>query len=266
MRSKRSVSTTQVPTVEENHSKSSQYERNFGSQKKSPTYNRSERSSRTPRSHKHRLHPNDLVGLDVVVDFTDGNTGVQGKILKAVVQDSEEDLERATFQVQVGDKIVEKTYADTHDNIAWPVKEIVDHEGPLVPEDANYIDYPFNVKVVWARCGASCFDPTWESLKNIGGSDPESCRKYAQRKKLMSTPGWRFLFGSDSIEHHDDGSSGDDSSASSHSLYEVANEDSNGENKEEFEEKEENEQEGDEGGNDIAAAVSQDTAIWPLEL
>lgn len=41
-----------------------------------------------------------------------------------------------------------------------------------------------------ARRGASCFDPTWESLKKIGGSDPESCRKYAQGKNC-----WTILVG-----------------------------------------------------------------------
>jgi hypothetical protein len=224
------------------------------------------RSTVANRNHQHRLHPNDLVGLNVILPCH-SDDAVHGTIVEALlhdIQDVEKNLELARFKVKIGDKLVEKTYEDVFDNITWPIKDIVDHDGPLGPEDSEFKGSPYNVKVVWGRCGSSCFDPTWESLQTIADGDPASCLRYARRKGLLNTAGWDFLQGDqDSPEDEEDNLS------TSHSEYEDQQETNSDADDDESDDNDgENGDENSAGGldGDIAVAVSQDSALLQFGL
>jgi hypothetical protein len=226
------------------------------------------RSSVAARNHQHRLCPDDLVGLNVFFscpnkNSSENNDGVHGTIVEAVVDDLHDpsNLDLARFRVKIGDEIVDKTYEDLRKNITWPIKDIIDHEGPLEPEDDGFKGSLYNVKVAWGRCGASCFDPTWESLQNIADGDPASCLRYAKRKGLLNTPGWDFLKGNEYAKNGENNSSDVQTDFTvEHEKNSIADDDSSNDNDSE---EDQNDSEWD---GDIAVAVSQESATMPFGL
>jgi hypothetical protein len=217
---------------------------------------------------EHRLCPDNLVGLNVFSMCSNRNAsenkdGVHGTIVEAVVDnlDDPSNVNLSRFRVKIGDEIVDKTYEDLRNNITWPIKDIIDHVGPLEPEDDGFKGSLYNVKVAWGRCGASCFDPTWESLQNIANGDPASCLRYAKRKGLLNTPGWDFLKGNEYGKNGENNSSYVQTDFTvEHEKNSIADDDSSNDNDSE-EDQNDNEWDGD-----IAVAVSQESAAMPFGL
>jgi hypothetical protein len=65
-------------------------------------------------------------------------------------------------------------------------RDLLDHKGPLTPDDPEYNGSTFNVLVLWETG-----EQTWEPLHVIGNDDPATCAKYARDKGLMNVPGWK---------------------------------------------------------------------------
>jgi hypothetical protein len=56
-------------------------------------------------------------------------------------------------------------------------QDLLDHKGPLTPNDPDYNGLAFNVLILWETG-----EQTWEPLHVIGNDDPATCAKYAHDK------------------------------------------------------------------------------------
>ena len=66
----------------------------------------------------------------------------------------------------------------------YKFRAITGHQGPLLPQDENYIGSKYNVMVEWETG-----EITEETLSLIAADDPVTCAEYA--KKPTSSPlGW----------------------------------------------------------------------------
>ena len=70
----------------------------------------------------------------------------------------------------------------------WRFKEIIDHQGPLIPSSDNYKGSRWNVLIHWETG-----EKTWEPLDLIRKTDPVTCAIYAKDKNLLEQDGWKSL-------------------------------------------------------------------------
>ena len=70
----------------------------------------------------------------------------------------------------------------------YTYKEILEHKGPIKPDDEEYKGCSWNVKVQWDD-GTR----TWEPLSVIGKDDPAGVALYAKNNNLLHLPGWKRL-------------------------------------------------------------------------
>ena len=64
---------------------------------------------------------------------------------------------------------------------------IVDHKGPVKPQDSEYNGSCCNIKIEQEDAGVA----TWKPLTIIGKCDPVTCAVYAKEHGLLNKPGWK---------------------------------------------------------------------------
>jgi hypothetical protein len=143
--------------------------------------------------------PDDLIGRTFLTDTRDDGERFRARITRKILDpDKPSDV---TFLVEINDgehdeiltynEILDKIETDLEKELhdtdrQWSFKDIVAHEGPLLPRDKNYKGSRFNVLVNW-ETGESTYEP----LDVIGADDPVTCAIYAKSQGLLDTPGWK---------------------------------------------------------------------------
>jgi len=163
------------------------------------------KSPRTPDGKERKVmitfKPDDLINRTYLTAPDDQGQQFRAKILEKIVENEnarEQDPEMVKFRVRVaGEKVDEiVAYNDIIDFIEdemrdpaekmWAFKDIVAHEGPLLPTDPSYKGSSYNVMVAWED-GSKTYEP----LSGIAADSPVVCAIYAQRNGLLDLPGWK---------------------------------------------------------------------------
>jgi hypothetical protein len=74
------------------------------------------------------------------------------------------------------------------DNQCLGFKEIIGHQGPLIPQDKLYKGSRYNVLIDW-----DYGEDTYEPLHIISADDPVSCALSAKKNGLINMPGWKWF-------------------------------------------------------------------------
>jgi hypothetical protein len=113
--------------------------------------------------HLPRFSPEELLGLTYLHKIEDDQR-VRAKIVKKVLDRNAANHERIKMLISYDDGKVEEIVsynelcdivAEQHDDEMFGIKdlftfrEIIDHEGPLLPGDKRYKGSKYNVKVIW---------------------------------------------------------------------------------------------------------------------
>jgi hypothetical protein len=104
--------------------------------------------------------------------------------------------ERICLRYKIGEEEEEELIAYNHflefvesefetDNGEFEFKKILQHHGPLAPNDPDYKGSNYNVLLLWED-GTR----TWIPLKNIRNTAPVVCVLYGQEHGLLEEPGW----------------------------------------------------------------------------
>ena len=155
--------------------------------------------------HLPRFSPEDLIGLTCLHELPDGQR-VRAKILKKIHDRDADNHQRIKMLVSYHDDKVEEimSYNELCDIVAeqhdreqarydsgeqvWTFNEIVDHQGPLRPNDPRYKGSSWNVEVLWDD-GSK----TWEPLTAMIACDPATLAAYAKEHDLLGRDGWKRL-------------------------------------------------------------------------
>jgi len=151
-----------------------------------------------------RFSPEELIGKTFLRQDPD-NADLQYKgTVDRVLRDLDADENnRIKFLCTVGDTeeiiaynnlshLVEK-YQEANEeseDTKYTFSEVLNHEGPLTRNHANYKGSSYNVLVKWDDGTES-----WEPLAIIAKDDPLTCAKYAEEHGLLNYPGWKKLRG-----------------------------------------------------------------------
>jgi len=146
-----------------------------------------------------RFSPEELIGLTFLHDT--GDQRLRAKIVKKVRDRDAENHERIKMLISYGDDEVEElmSYNELCDIVSEQIdqelkgekeiftfREILDHEGPLLPGDKRYRGSKYNTKMLWED-----YSETWEPLDVVGKCDPITCAAYAKEHGLLNKPGWK---------------------------------------------------------------------------
>jgi hypothetical protein len=143
--------------------------------------------------------PDDLIGRTFLTDTRDDGERLRARItrkildpdkpsdIKFLVEINDGEHDEILAYNEILDKIETNLDQELHDvDRQWRFKDIVAHEGPLLPRDKNYKGSRYNVLVNW-ETGESTYEP----LDVIGADDPVTCAIYAKSQGLLDTPGWK---------------------------------------------------------------------------
>ena len=72
-----------------------------------------------------------------------------------------------------------------NDDIVWKFQRIVEHQGPLKPNDPNYIGSCFNVRIKWEN-----EEMTYKPLDVIAADNPITCAIYMRENSFLDKLGW----------------------------------------------------------------------------
>jgi hypothetical protein len=145
------------------------------------------------------FEPLDLIGRSFLLGDQDNGSCLHARIVKSIDDfDTKmaKDPARLKFLCNVGDDQYEEvlTYADIlqhiekdeSTDIIWKFISILDHQGPLSPNDKKYNGSRYNVLLEWETG-----EKTWEPLGVIAKADPTTCAIYAKDKELLNAIGWK---------------------------------------------------------------------------
>jgi hypothetical protein len=147
--------------------------------------------------------PEELVGLTVLREQEDG-TVIRAVVEKQLMDKDADNHKNIKFILSLGDGELDEliTYNElsdlverqnkedaSHDDpLYYAFREILDHQGPLKPDDKNYKGSKYNVLVHWEDNSK-----TWEPLYTMSKEDPITMAGYAKDHGLLDTPGWKML-------------------------------------------------------------------------
>ena len=149
-----------------------------------------------------RFTPEELMGLSFLHELPDGQK-VRAKIVKKIQDLDAANHERIKMIVAYDDDRIEElmSYNELCDIVAeqhdaelrgetelWTFQDVLEHQGPLKPEDPRYKGSSYNVKIAW-----SDGSETWEPLSMMIKTDPATMAAYAKENDLLNTPGWKSL-------------------------------------------------------------------------
>lgn len=98
--------------------------------------------------------------------------------LKLIMRDLKKSSATTTFS------IVSKLMIG--ENQEWKFECVKQHQGPILPSNANYKGLSFNILIKWENGERS-----WEPLDPIAKTNPVSCSIYGKQNNLLSLPGWK---------------------------------------------------------------------------
>ncbi|KAL3903091.1 MAG: hypothetical protein SGILL_010578, partial [Bacillariaceae sp.] len=208
-----------------------------------------------------RLSPADLVGLPVI--FTDGNEGTIIGVFSEKIVHSQKELDEIRFKIELDGEIVVKAHGEFKDDIAWPIRDISDHAGPLKTGDELFRGSLYSIRVHWKQCGSTGWNPSWEALETIAEGDRETCIRYAKKNNLLNVDGWIFL--DDKDEDEDEDLQRSESEAQEEDEEDSVTASTNSSEYAEEEDADDNDEgepeDDDEWENSLVAAVSQDSTF-----
>ena len=77
-------------------------------------------------------------------------------------------------------QILENLVAEDGEEDEWHFKSILNHQGPLEPNDPDFKGSIWNVQILWENDKI-----TWEPLRIIAAGDPLTCRIYAYNNRIL---------------------------------------------------------------------------------
>ena len=113
------------------------------------------------------------------------------KIKFLVQYDSDEQPDQIVDIMTILDYVNARSDQDNDpEHMTWKYKDIIAHQGPLLPKSPHYKGSKYNVQILWED-GSKTFEP----LNRFGKDDPVSCARYAKRNGLLDTDGWKQFSG-----------------------------------------------------------------------
>ena len=147
-----------------------------------------------------KFSPEELIGLSYLHPLPDGQI-VRAKIVKKIMDRDAENHQRIKMLVAYDDDQIEELMSynelcdmveEQHEKEAegdlFGFREVLDHAGPLRPNDPNYKGSSYNVEVLWDD-GTK----TWEPLAVMISCDPATLAAYAKDNDMLNKPGWKQL-------------------------------------------------------------------------
>ena len=150
-------------------------------------------------------NPDDLIGKTFLLPKNEQGERLRATIRRKVIEtskhlDDQHDnaIDKINFHLDVGQGRAEAimSYVQILDHLdhqeqqedLYKFRAITAHEGPLSPQDENYIGSKYNVMVEW-KTG----EITEEPLSFIAADDPVTCAECAKKHGLLHLDGWKRL-------------------------------------------------------------------------
>ena len=143
----------------------------------------------------------DLLGRTFPLPENEHGERSRAKIVELLDQHEADTLanpQHARFRVSINNdthddvishnKLLEMLSEDEHSDVVWKFKQVIDHQGPISPHDANYKGSSHNIKIEWEDGSTS-----WEPISVIIGDCALPVAEHAEKHKLLDTPGWKRL-------------------------------------------------------------------------
>lgn len=145
------------------------------------------------------FNPADLIGRSFLLKESEDGQRHRARIVECISKhdaDIENNPHRIKFRVSVNNDEYEEILAynevmnyilpEDDNEVLWKYKQILSHQGPLKPDDPNYMGSKWNIKMEWENG-----ETTYEPLAVIAKDDPVACAIYAKDNNLLHIDGWK---------------------------------------------------------------------------